>query len=816
MQTHGGGRVRWEWGAELSGRLRVWCREQGVTLHMALVAAFGVLLWRLNGERDVVVGTAVAGRDRRELEAVVGLFVNLLPLRVRVDGGESFAQLAVRVRETALEAYGHQEVPFEKLVEELSPERALSHHPVFQTMVLVQNTPVHSAWLEGLRTEWLEVEGTTSKFDLMLAVVERERGIAGSLEYATDLFEQEQMEKLMGQLERLLERVLGSPERALGEIGLLDEEERRRVLEECSGAALDGIEGRSLRQWLDQAGEQHRERIAVEDAEGTRWTYGELHARAEHLADHLAVLGAGPERMVGVCLERSAEMALGLVGVVKTGAAYLPLDPLWPRARLAEVVGESRPVAVLTMERWRSPLEAVGCRVLTLDGDWRERAAPARPLVATDPDHLAYVIYTSGSTGRPKGVAVTQQAVARLAQGSFAEWGPEQTFLQLAPLSFDASTLELWCCLLHGSRLVVAPRGVLSTGEIAELVEHRGVSTLWLTADLLGEVVEAELEHLGGVSQLLAGGDVLPPKAVGRLRQRWPQQRSINGYGPTEGTTFSCCYRIGEEEGAIPIGRPIEGTQAYVLDAAQEPAGIGVTGELYLGGAGLARGYWGDASLTAEKFVPNPFGSSGSRLYRTGDLARWRGDGNLEFLGRRDRQAKVRGYRIEMGEIEAALSGHPGVFQAVVEVRHRQLVAYVMGGAGLPDWGLAAAAAAGLSCACAVGGGVPFSAHISRQAGPRRAAGSGACVRRGGRAAAHVGGGGAGGSVAAGAGVGADSSPRQLLRAGRPFPPSRARDRGIRAVFQVAIPLRMLFDNPVLADLAIRIEDLLLAEMDSQ
>ncbi len=438
---------------------------------------------------------------------------------------------------------------------------------------------------------------------------------------------------------------------------------------------------------------------AIAVSQGTRrLTYGELDERANRLAHALRRRGVGVESRVGICMERSVDMIVGLVGILKAGAAYVPLDPAYPVERRRYMASDARVTAIVssgTLERAlaveREP------SVIRLDLDWEREVAwhpGTAPPRRAGPDNLAYIIYTSGSTGQPKGVAVPHRGVVRLVRDTdYARFRPDEVFLQLAPLCFDASTFEIWGALLNGARLALYPPSAITPDQIAHVVCAEGVTTAWLTAGLFHEVVELRLDGLRPLRQLLAGGDVLSIKHVERALRELPECALINGYGPTESTTFACCHRIRSVDpltSSVPIGRPIANTQAYVLDEEMNALGVGAAGELYLGGDGLARGYWQQPGTTAERFVPNPFAKSGSRLYRTGDRCQWRADGTLEFLGRMDNQVKIRGYRIELGEVEEVLRRQEGVTDAAVVVRgesaeEKQLVAYVTPAAAAAD-----------------------------------------------------------------------------------------------------------------------------------
>jgi aspartate racemase len=545
------------------------------------------------------------------------------------------------------------------------------------------------------------IDNHSAKFDLNLIVLplseqsvgappgKREDGIIVNWEYNTDLFDPATIGRMTEHYQELLEGIAADPGPRLSALPLLTQGERRRLLVEWNATARAYPRDASVHQLFEAQADETPGAIAVVYGD-ERLTYHELDRRANRLAHHLRELGVGPEVRVGVALERSVELVVALLAVLKAGGAYLPLDPSYPARRLAFMLADGQCPVVVTEERLVERLDARDVCVVRLDADRRRIAAasPERVASGVDADGLAYVSYTSGSTGSPKGVAVPHRAVARLVRGaSYARLAPDEVFLQLAPVSFDASTFEIWGALLSGARLAVAPASALSLAELGRTLREHHVTTLWLTAGLFCRMVDEQLDDLRGVRQLLAGGDVLSVPHVGRVLRELPECRLINGYGPTETTTFACCYPAGPLSGSrdsLPIGGPIANTRVYVLDLHLNPAPVGVPGELYIGGDGLARGYLDRPALTAEHFVPDPFGAEpGSRLYRTGDRVRWLPEGVLEFLGRLDQQVKVRGYRIEPTEVEAALGEHPAVREAAVvaqedPIGEKYLVAYVV------------------------------------------------------------------------------------------------------------------------------------------
>jgi amino acid adenylation domain-containing protein len=677
-----------------SDAVRQLARRGGATLFMTLLAGWQALLGRWADAEDVVVGAPVAGRTRREVESLIGFFVNTLALRTDLSGDPTVAGLLGRVRESVLAAHAHQELPFERLVEELGVRRDLAHTPLFQVMFTldVDAAGGRAPRLGGMETERLEVGTATTKFDLLLAMADEGGRLTGALEFRADLFEAATAERMAAQLGVLLEAMAADPERRLSGVEWVAPAERRLLVEGWNQTARD-YPRESVHALFAEQAARTPDAVAL-SFQGGSLTYAELDRRANQLAHHLRRGGVGAEARVGVCMERSPELVAALLGVLKAGGAYVPLDPAYPAARLAYLLADSDVAMVLTQERLRGRLQEGGAEVVAVDAAAEEiaRESGEAPAVPTDPDQLAYVIHTSGSTGEPKGAAVPHRAVVRLVRGAgYARFGPGEVFLHLAPTGFDAATFEIWGALLNGARLVLAPAGVPTVPQLAGLLAREGVTTLWLTAGLFAVVVDERPEALAGVRQLLAGGDVLPPAHARRALEALPGTRLVNGYGPTENTTFTCTHAVEAGDaarGSIPIGLPVENTTAYVLDRALRPTPVGVPGELFAGGAGLARGYLGRPELTAERFVPDPFGGEpGARLYRTGDRVRRRADGVLEFLGRMDQQVKVRGFRVEPGEVEAALLRHPALREAAVVVREdaapgmpgeRRLAAYVV------------------------------------------------------------------------------------------------------------------------------------------
>jgi amino acid adenylation domain-containing protein len=696
VQTFRGARERFAIPEPLGSELRRLSNREGVTLFMTMLAVFQALLYRYTGQEDLVVGTPVANRTRAEIEDLIGFFVNTLVIRTNLAGDPTFRELLARVRAVALGAYAHQELPFEKLVEELQPERDRSRNPLFQVVFQLFNDASGSAsGSNGVTLPSLDVQLNTARFDLRLVLLETGLGLNGYFEYSTDLFDQRTIERMSAHYLAFLRDIAANPDCRISKLRLLTDLERRTVLEGFNATAHPVAEV-TLPQLFEAQVARTPEAIAVVCGEESL-RYGELKARANRLAHHLIAQGVGPESLVGIALERSIELVVALLAVLKAGGAYVPLDPDYPQARLAHMLLDAAPVLVLSAEELRARLP-VDAKVLNLDGAALQAALAQGP--AHDPSqaeracplqsaHPAYVIYTSGSTGTPKGAPNTHQGLINRLLWMQDAYGldPTDRVLQKTPYSFDVSVWEFFWPLLFGAKLVVTPPGKHRDPQyLVEAIVQQRVTTLHFVPSML----RAFLGHPScnsclGLRRVICSGEALGGDLQAQFFSRFPGVELHNLYGPTEAaidvTAYAC--HCAEGEGAPPIGAPIWNTRVYVLDGGLELAPVGVCGELYVAGAGLARGYLKRPALTAERFVADPYGPEpGSRMYRTGDLARWRPDGNLEFLGRVDQQIKLRGFRIEPGEIEAALRAQAGVAQAAVIARQdgpdggEQLVAY--------------------------------------------------------------------------------------------------------------------------------------------
>jgi amino acid adenylation domain-containing protein len=674
----------------LASGLRSLAAREGATLFMVMLAAFEALLARYCRQEDMVVGAPIAGRGRAEIEPLIGFFVNSLVLRTDLSGDPTFRELLARVRRTALDAYTHQDLPFEMLVEELQPEREASRNPLFQVTLQLLNQPTIAQADDSSAVQ--APQRGTAIFDLAGTIVESQGALAGSFEYDTDLFDAETIARFSGHYRTLLEAIVADDELPLSRLPLLADGERRRLLvdstsgrrEYAGEATIDALFAAQARATPDA--------VAVRTIDGSR-TYRELDADVEQLARRLRAAGVRPGTLVAVCLERSVDLVVALLGVLRAGGAYVPLDPDYPRDRIAFMLGDCAPPLLLSSKQLLDRLPEELPALILLDELPPANEEGVSTASTAEPDGLAYVMYTSGSTGRPKGVMIPHRALTnhmRWMQETFP-LGADDRVLQRTPFSFDASVWEFFAPLLAGAQLVLAaPERHQAGDDVVRAVAENGITVLQLVPSLLRLVLaEPGLETCTSLRRVFCGGEGLPVRLVQEHRALVDAEL-VNLYGPTEACIDATFHRCGpdEGEGFAPIGRPIANVRAYVLDEQLEPVPIGVPGELFLAGDALAHGYWNRPALTAERFVPDPFDGSGdARIYRTGDLVRRRADGELEFLGRVDDQVKLRGYRIELGEIESLLREHPEVRDSAVVVREvgvgdRRLVAYLVQAAG--------------------------------------------------------------------------------------------------------------------------------------
>ena len=688
LSFRGTGRMR-ALPAGLFGALDALSRQEGVTPFMTALAAFLALLHRYTGQDDVVIGSAIAGRNRAEIEPLIGFFVNMLVLRTDLSGDPTFRELLQRVREVALGAYAHQDLPFEKIVDALKPERDPSRTPLFQVSFTLQDAPPRAIEFSGLRASFPDIDAGTSRFDLSVNVARTAEGFIAAAEYSTDLFDQETIDRLLRHFQTVLEGAVADPDRRLSRLPVLDAAEQKLMLVDWNATRRD-FPPLCVHELVQAQAERTPEGAAAAFA-GRALTYGELNRRANQLAHHLRRLGVGPEVLVGICVERSLEMVVGLLGVLKAGGAYVPLDPAHPRRRMAFMLQDARVPVLLTQEHLVPSLPECAARIIRLDADWGSIAGERddNPQSGATPENPAYVIYTSGSTGVPKGVVVCHRGLANLActQEPLFQIHPDSRVLQFTTLCFDVSAWEVFLTLVRGATLVLAPADELRDPQaLAALLEREAVSVALLLPSVLSQL---PLDAGPALQTLVSGAEVCPGALAGAWAARLPL---VNAYGPTEATVCCTGWLVsGVDAGKmLAIGRPLPNSRIYILDAHMQPVPVGVVGEIFIGGAGLARGYLHRPDLTGERFIPDPLGGEpGARLYRTGDLARFLGDGNIEFAGRIDNQVKIRGFRVELGEVEAVLNQHPAVRGAVAAVREhdpqdKRLVAWVAAAAGGP------------------------------------------------------------------------------------------------------------------------------------
>ena len=689
--------------SEATARLQTLAQQHQVTLNVLIQAAWAFLLRHYSGEEDLLFGATVSGRPAElvGVERMVGVFINTLPVRISFTSDVTVISVLKELQKQQLRLDEYAYTPLSRIQEwsEITPGQ-----PLFRSVLVFENYPVDASLREAKgELRFSNVCSRASTNYALTFIVKPVEELTLQLAYDSRRYNARTVDQLLIHLNNLLAGMAVDPTQRVSDLQMLSQAERQQLLVAWNRAATDYPRKKSIQQLFEEqvARAPHALAVVFEDR---KLSYEELNAQANQMAHYLVRCGVRPETRVGICMERSLEMVTALLGILKAGGGYVALEPASPEQRMQMMLADSRLSIILTQQNLRERLSQNSkVRVISLDEEWESVAAEIRenPRVEISGKHLAYVSYTSGSTGKPKGVSVPHRGVVRLVKNNdCAHLEAGEVILQFAPLAFDASTLEIWGSLLNGGRLVIMPPGPRSAEEIAQaLVEHR-VTTLWLTAGLFHLMVDEQLEKLAQVRQLLAGGDVLSVHHVMRYLEAMPPDGVlINGYGPTENTTFTCCdtLRKGDTvQGTVPIGRPIRNTQVFVLNQDMQPVAVGVAGELYIGGAGLARGYEGDAALTAEKFVPHPYGQAGERLYRSGDQVRYRPDGKLDFVGRKDRQIKVRGYRVEPAEIEWTLRQHHSVRDVVVAVqdaanREKSLVAYVVmdtsHDAAIPDLG---------------------------------------------------------------------------------------------------------------------------------
>ncbi|KAB8332623.1 non-ribosomal peptide synthetase [Scytonema tolypothrichoides VB-61278] len=667
----------------LTKALKKLSHQEGVTLFMTLLAAFKILLYRYTGQTDILVGSPIANRSRAEIEPLIGFFVNILVLRTNLDSKLNFRDLLFRVKSTALEAYVHQDLPFEKLVEELQPDRDLSCNPLFQVMFVLQNMPLPAPKLSNISIIGQEGYSGTAKFDLTLFMEDSEQGLIATAEYNTDLFHGDTITRMLGHFQTMLEGIIANPDHAIVDLPLLTASEKHQLIVDWNDTKIDYPYSQCIHQLFEQQVERTPNAIAVV-FENQQLTYRELNNRANRVAHYLQKLGVKPEVLVGICMERSLHMVIGLLAILKAGAAYVPLDPIYPQERLSFILEDAQVPVLLTQGLCVETMPLHKGKVICLDTHWQTICQQSQENLVTEvtPNNLAYVIYTSGSTGKPKGVQISHSALSNFLHTMQQTPGltEQDTLLAVTTYSFDIAALELFLPIIVGARLVVVSREIASDGTRLKAKLTDSNATVMQATPATWQLLLAATWQGNHQLKILCGGETLSGQLANQLLKRcgslW------NMYGPTETTIWSAACQVEKDSSVVPISQPIANTQFYILDQHAQLVPIGVPGELHIGGDGLARGYLKRPELTAEKFIPNPFSDKpAARLYKTGDLARYLANGQIEYIGRIDHQVKVRGFRIELGEIEEVLRQHPEVQETVVLIREdvlevRRLVAY--------------------------------------------------------------------------------------------------------------------------------------------
>jgi|AGSF01.1.fsa_nt_gi non-ribosomal peptide synthase domain TIGR01720/amino acid adenylation domain len=661
---------------DLTDKLKTLSQRSGVTLFMTLLATFTTLLFRYSHQEDILIGTPVANRNRQEIEPLMGFFVNTLVMRNSLQGNPTFWELLQQVRQSVLGAYANQDVPFEKVVDVLQIERSLSYNPLFQVMFALQNAPLGDLNLPGLKATSLAVENVRVKFDLSLVLeeTETEKGtyLEGFWEYSSDLFTAERITRLVGHFQTLLKGIVTNPQQQVGELPLLMEAEKQQLLVDWNQTESPYPKNKCIHQLFEEQVTKNPDAIAI-IYEQESLSYQQLNQKANQLAHYLQSLGVKPDELVGICVERSPLFIIGILGILKAGAAYLPLDSNYPLERLIYMLQDSGLSVLLTQENVANNISFTAIQTIKLDHDWPiiSQQDTVNPISDVKPENLAYIIYTSGSTGKPKGVLIAHKGVCNLItqERQLFDIKPQSRILQFASFSFDASVSEIFMALLSGASLVMGNSDSLLPGEnLLNLLKKQKITLTTLPPSALTVMPPEKLPHL---QTLIIGGEA----SSAELLSKWCQNYNLfNGYGPTESTVCTTFALIQSPEQKPFIGKPIGNLQVYILDPNLNPVPIGVNGELYIGGEGLAKGYLHQPTLTQSKFIANPFGNdSNSRLYKTGDIVRYSSDGNIEFINRIDNQVKIRGFRIELGEIEAVLTQHPQVRKGIVIVREDEL-----------------------------------------------------------------------------------------------------------------------------------------------
>ncbi|MFK8185399.1 MAG: amino acid adenylation domain-containing protein [Phormidesmis sp.] len=681
-QTFQGGVVPFQLSAQLSEQCQTLAKQAGTTCFVTLLSAFAVLLHRYSQASDLVIGSPIANRNQQEIEPLIGFFVNTLLLRVKLADAPSFTALLKQVQQTALDAYAHQDLPFEKLVEALNPERNLSHHPLFQVMFVLQNATADNLDIPGIQLSPVRLERRIAKFDLTLSMRETPAGLIGAFEYNSDLFKSDTVQRLAEHFEKLLQATVAQPHTAISKLPILTAEQQQQILVEWNNTQTDYPRDKCIHQLFEEQVARSPHAVAV-TFNHQQLTYQELNARANQLAHYLQQAGVAPRSFVGICLSPSIEMMIGLLAILKAGGTYVPIDPTYPKARISLILEDANIALLLSHSSLAPNLQNDATKVINIDtldlGHSQNKENSNRKNLNINTSNstvtatsLAYVCYTSGSTGKPKGVTVSHRAVNRLVRNTnYIDIQPTDRIAQASNVSFDAATFEIWGALLNGAELIGIPKEILLSGQqLKRQLHEQKISILFLTTALFNQLASTEPNIFSSLKYLLFGGEAVDVKWVRTVLKNGKPKHLLHVYGPTENTTFTSYYEveaIPEEASSIPIGSPIANTQAYIFDNNRQPVPVGVPGELFIGGAGLAQGYLHRPALTKEKFILHSVSHQiQTRLYRTGDLARYRPDGQIEFVGRIDHQVKLRGFRIELSEIESVLSRHPHIKDVIV------------------------------------------------------------------------------------------------------------------------------------------------------
>ncbi|BDI18009.1 hypothetical protein ANSO36C_38110 [Nostoc cf. commune SO-36] len=683
VPTYRGAKQFLELPHSLTQALETLSYQEDVTLFMTMLAAFQTLLYRYTQQEDIVVGSAIANRNRSELEGLIGFFVNSLVLRSDLSGNPTFQELLNRVREVTLGAYSHQDLPFEKLVEELHPERDLSRHPLFQVVFSLQNTPIEALELPGLKLSLFDFDNKIAKLDLEFHLWRDLETLKGEVVYSTDLFDQSTITRMLGHFQILLESIVVNPKQCISDLALLTEKERQQLLIDWNDTKKSYPDNKCFHQLFEAQVKQTPDATALVFG-NQQITYKELNIRSNQLAHYLQKIGVETETLVGICVERTPEMIIGLLGILKAGGAYLPLDPSYPQERLDFMLEDAQVSVLLTQEKLLDNFTEFSNPIICIDRDWTTitQYSSENPNSYVTLENLAYIIYTSGSTGQPKGILIEHRGLSNLAADQIEVFNlqPSNRILQFASLSFDASIFEIVMALQIGATLYLANKEWLLPGKaLLQLLREKAITHITLPPALLAVL---PIESLPALQTIICAGESCSEDII----KRWwsPSRKFFNAYGLTEATVWSTVAEIKSVSAKPPIGRPIANTEIYILDKHLQPVPIGISGELYIAGDGLARGYLNRPELTGKKFIPNPFnGKKGARLYKTGDLARYRTDGNIEFLERVDNQVKIRGFRIELSEIETVINQHNNVEKAIVIAQgnlydRKHLVAYIV------------------------------------------------------------------------------------------------------------------------------------------